>query len=159
MEKNFDYFQIQKWMLQTVRPEKEDEKKWGHLSSFHVSWVMVLNLSKKVDFLQFCADLSKKLKPVQPIYILKVLTTLFQKMIWFIGFWATVHEILAIKISKEILSDPGEINKMHLFDNLRTTTQKGNLEARQMTPFFSSTFSTLTVFKFKFISEFENTQN
>ena len=64
---------------------------------------------KKMYFLQFCADLSKKLKPVQPIYILKVLTTLFQKMIWFIGFWATVHEILAIKISKEILSDPGEI--------------------------------------------------
>ena len=34
---NFDYFQIQKWMLQTVRVEKVDEKKWGHFSSFHVS--------------------------------------------------------------------------------------------------------------------------
>ena len=26
---------------------------------------------------------------------LKVLITLFQKMLWFIGVWATVHEILA----------------------------------------------------------------
>ena len=31
---------------------------------------------------------------------LKVLITLFQKMVWFIGVRATVHEILAIKISK-----------------------------------------------------------
>ena len=26
MKMNFDYFQIQKWMLQTVRVEKVDEK-------------------------------------------------------------------------------------------------------------------------------------
>ena len=26
-------------MLQTVRAEKVDEKKWGHLSSFHVSFL------------------------------------------------------------------------------------------------------------------------
>ena len=26
MKMNFDYFQIQKWMLQTVRAEKVDEK-------------------------------------------------------------------------------------------------------------------------------------
>ena len=36
-------------------------KKWGHLSNFH--------LSKKVHFLQFCADLSKKSKYVKAIYI------------------------------------------------------------------------------------------
>ena len=35
---NFDYFQIQKWVLQTVRAEKVDETK-GHLSSFHVSFL------------------------------------------------------------------------------------------------------------------------
>ena len=37
-------------------------------------------------------DLSKKSKPVKAIYVrtLKVLITLFQKMIWFIGVWATV---------------------------------------------------------------------
>ena len=27
MKMNFDFFQIQKWMLQTVRAEKVDEKK------------------------------------------------------------------------------------------------------------------------------------
>ena len=33
------------------------------------SWVMVCKLSKKVHFLQFCADLSKKSKSVEAIYI------------------------------------------------------------------------------------------
>ena len=32
---NFEYFQIQKWMLQTVWAEKVD-KKWRDLSSFDV---------------------------------------------------------------------------------------------------------------------------
>ena len=35
---------------------------------------------------------------------LKVLITVFQKMIWFIGVWSTVHKILAIKISKNRLT-------------------------------------------------------
>ena len=35
---------------------------------------------------------------------LKVLITLFQEMLWLIGVWATVHEILAIKISKKMLT-------------------------------------------------------
>ena len=35
---------------------------------------------------------------------LKVLITLFQKMISFVGVGATVHEILAIKISKQMLT-------------------------------------------------------
>ena len=35
---------------------------------------------------------------------LKVLITLFQKMLWFLVVWATGHEILAIKISKTILT-------------------------------------------------------
>ena len=34
----------------------------------------------------------------------KVLITLFQKMKWFIGAWATVHEILAITIWKKMLT-------------------------------------------------------
>ena len=50
----------------TNRSEKIDEKKWDHLSSFHVPF---LKLSKKVHFLQFCADLSKKSKSVKAIYI------------------------------------------------------------------------------------------
>ena len=35
--------------------------------------------------------------------------------------------------------------KCIFLDNLRTVTQKGNMETRQMTPFLSSIFSVLTV--------------
>ena len=126
-------------------------------------------------------------------------------MLWFLGVWATFHEILAIKISKTMLkflknystsnthtietvshSIINNINfwkyitrllrgiyvncfnqlrflakvstklqKKHFLDNLRTVTQKGRIEARQMTP-FSSTFPNLFVI---FISKFENDQN
>ena len=137
---------------------------------------------------------------------LKVLITLFQKMLWFLGVWATFHEILAIKISKTMLkflknystsnthtietvshSIINNINfwkcitrpfrciyvnclnrlrflaevstklqKMHFLENLRTITQDGSMETREMTPFFWSTYSILFVI---FISEFENAQN
>ena len=57
-------------MLQTVRAEKVDEKNGVIcLVSMLPSWVMVLKLSKKVHFLQFCADLSQKPKSVKAIYI------------------------------------------------------------------------------------------
>ena len=57
-------------MLQTVRAEKVDEKIGVIcLISMFSSWTMVCNLSKKVYFLQFCADLSKKSKSVEAIYI------------------------------------------------------------------------------------------
>ena len=35
---------------------------------------------------------------------LKVLITVFQKILWFIGVWATIHEISAIKLSKTMLA-------------------------------------------------------
>ena len=38
MKMNFEYFKIQKSMLQTVRVEKLDEKQ-GHLFSFHVPFL------------------------------------------------------------------------------------------------------------------------
>ena len=45
-------------------------KIWGHMSSFHASFLSYgLKLSKKVHFLQFCADLSQKPKSVKAIYI------------------------------------------------------------------------------------------
>ena len=67
---NFDYFQIKKWMLQTVRAEKVDEKIGVIcLVSTLPTWVMVCKLSKKVHILQLCADLSKKSKSVEAIYI------------------------------------------------------------------------------------------
>ena len=49
-----------------------------------------------------------------------------------------------------------ELQKMHFLDNWRTITQEGSMETRQMTLFFSSTFSNLFVI---FISEFEKAQN
>ena len=80
---NFDYFQIQKWMLQTVRVEKIDEKNEVIFLFFMFPyWVMTLKLSKKVHFLQFRAEFSNKPKSVKAIYILhrKVLTKLFKKL-------------------------------------------------------------------------------
>ena len=70
MKIKFDYFQIQKWMLQTVRAEKGDDKNGVIcLLSMFPSWVMVQKLFKKVHFLQFCANLRKKSKSVKAIYI------------------------------------------------------------------------------------------
>ena len=67
---NFDYFRKQKRMLQTVRVEKVDEtNEVVCLVSMFPCSVMVFRLSKKVYFLQFCADLSKKPKFVNAIYI------------------------------------------------------------------------------------------
>ena len=56
-------------MFQTVRWKKYMNK-WAHLSSFHLSFLfMALNCSKKVQFLQFCADLSKNSNSVAAIYM------------------------------------------------------------------------------------------
>ena len=56
-------------MLQTVRAEKVDAKNGVIcLVSKFSSWVMVLKFSKKVHFLQFCADLSQKPNSVKAIY-------------------------------------------------------------------------------------------
>ena len=46
MNMNFEYFQIQKWMLKTARAEKVDEKNGAIcLVSMFPSWFMVLKLS------------------------------------------------------------------------------------------------------------------
>ena len=48
----FDYFQIQKWILQTVRAEKVDEKNDAICLAFMFPCkLVVLKLSKKVHFL------------------------------------------------------------------------------------------------------------
>ena len=68
MKNKFWVFSNSEIMIQTIRAGKVD-KKWCHLSSsMFPSWVMVLKLSKNVDFLQFCADCSKKSKSIK-IYI------------------------------------------------------------------------------------------
>ena len=70
MKMNFDYFEIQKRMLETVRVENVDGKNGVIcLLSMFPSRVIVLKWSKKVNSLQFCADLSKKSKSVKAIYI------------------------------------------------------------------------------------------
>ena len=129
MEMHFDYFQIQKWMLQKVRAEKVDEKKkWKKkwvicLVPMFPSWLMVLKLPKKVRFLQFGADVSKISKSVKGTYVhLKVLITLYQKMIWFIGVGAIVYEILATKISKKILIQQ-KFNKIYRLQTLISPEQ------------------------------------
>ena len=57
-------------MLQTARAKKVDEKNEVICLVFMFpSWVVVLKFSKKVHFLQFSADLSKKPKSFKTIYI------------------------------------------------------------------------------------------
>ena len=44
-----------------------------------------------------------------------------------------------------LLRSAQNCKKYPFLDNLRAIAQEGNMETRQMTPFFSSTFSALTV--------------
>ena len=76
------------------------------LVSMFPSWVMVLKLSKKVHFLQFCADLSKKPKSVKTIYVHAFESShyILSKNYMAYRVWATVLEILAIKIPKKMLT-------------------------------------------------------
>ena len=105
---NFDYFQVKKWMLQTVSVEKVDEKIGVIcLVSMFPSWVMVCKLSKKVHFLQFCADLSKKSKSVEAIYIYASESShysLVENAMIYSGLRHRLWDI-AIKISKKMLTE------------------------------------------------------
>ena len=77
-------------MLQTVSAGKVDEKIGVIcLVSMFPSWVMICKLSKKVHVLQFCADLSKKSKSVEAIYIYasKSFHYTLSEMLWFIEVW------------------------------------------------------------------------
>ena len=70
MKTNFDIFQIQKWISQTVRAHIVYEKNVIiSLVSFFPSWVMVLKLPKIVHLLQICADISKTSKCIKAIYL------------------------------------------------------------------------------------------
>ena len=57
-------------MLQKDSAEKLDEKNGVicQVSMFPL-WIMVQKLSRKVHVFQFCADLSKKFKFIEAIYI------------------------------------------------------------------------------------------
>ena len=64
---------------------------------------MVFKMSKKGIFYNFVLTSARNLSLLKQFtYMhLKVLTILFQKMLWFIGIWAAVHEKLTIKILKK----------------------------------------------------------
>ena len=51
-----------------------------------------------------CAVVAQHMLNIADEQQILVLFPLFQKMIWFIGVQATVHEIIAIKISKKMLT-------------------------------------------------------
>ena len=73
------------------------------LVSIFPSWVMVLKLSKIVHFWNFALTSGRNLSLLKlfPYMHLKILIAFFQKMIWSIGVWTTVHEVLPTEISKE----------------------------------------------------------
>ena len=111
MKMDFDKFQRQKLMLQTVRVQKVDENnnnnnnndnnsnnnsnnnnnnnnKLTYLSSFHVSLQSYLQIVKiQCIFCNFVVASHGNISLIKEfIYMyLKVLITLFQKMIWFVG--------------------------------------------------------------------------
>ena len=95
-------------MLQTVRVEKVDEKIGVIcLVSMFPSWVMVCKLSKKVNFLQFCADLSKKSKSVEAIYIYASESSYYSLSESALIYGGLRHRLwdIAIKISKKMLTE------------------------------------------------------
>ena len=115
MKMNFEYFQIQKWMLQTVRLAKKDEKNGVIcLVSMFFLWVMVLKLSKKgIFFFTFVLTSARNLgllKHFTYMY-LEGLATHFQKMVLFIMLWLTVLKILIFEIEVRKIS-------AHFFDIL-----------------------------------------
>ena len=84
---NFEYFQIQKWMLQTV---KKVDKKYGVtlLVSMFPSWVVVLKLSKKAHFCNFVLASTRNLILLKQFtYVqLKGLEMHFQKMYYLLWY-------------------------------------------------------------------------
>ena len=78
-------------------------KKWSHLSFSMLPELWSLNCPKKCIFCNFVLISVRNLSLLKQFtyMCLKNLNTDFQKMFWFMGVWATVHEILAIRISKK----------------------------------------------------------
>ena len=81
-------------MLQTVRAENVD-KKMGSFVYFQCFLLELwsFNCPKKYIFKNFVLTLARNLSQLKQFtwMYLKVLITLFLKMIWFVGVWATIH--------------------------------------------------------------------
>ena len=62
----YNIYNINMWIYKIMN----NGYKWSNTYKVRkVTWVMVLKLSKKVYFLQFCVDSSKKSKSAKTIYI------------------------------------------------------------------------------------------
>ena len=96
MKTNFEYFQIQKWMPQTISAEKADGKNGVIcLVSIYPPKIMVLKLSKKCIFCNFVLTSARNLSILKQFtYIhLKGLVAHFLEMVLFIMLRFTVSEI------------------------------------------------------------------
>ena len=62
-------------------------------------WIMVIKMSKMAHFFVFSTDAGKtQLQFEENIYVhLKDLIWLFQKMLWIVGFWATISKISTLE--------------------------------------------------------------
>ena len=186
MKMNFEYFQIQKWILEPVRAEKVD---WViFLVSLFSSWLMVLKLSKKYIFCNFVLTARNLGLLNQLTYMhMKGLFTQFQKIVLFRVWsrrillricWVSIFfDILIANISWTIVQTTinhvifskrvkrtfrciyvscinifrfaaavsTKLQKIHSFGQLKDHKSEGNMITKQVTPFFSSTFSAITV--------------
>ena len=91
-------------MSQIIRAEKLNGKNGVIcLFSMFLSRVIVLKLSKKVHFLQYCTEIRKKSKYITAIYMyaFKLDHCASVLMVLFIMLWFTVLEILGFEV-KEI---------------------------------------------------------
>ena len=124
-----------KWILtifkfRNVCYKQSKKSRWKNgvicLVSMFPSWVMVLKLSKKIHFLQFCAGLRKRAKSVKVICIYgseRSHCTLW-KNIWFIGVWGTTDEMLVIKMSKKMLTQQKSNNILRLLNISETVSHQ-----------------------------------
>ena len=103
MKMNFECFQTQKWMLQTVRAEKVDK----NMESFvcfpcSLPKLWSLNCLKKCIFWNFVLASARNLSLFRQFtYMhLKGLVTQFHKIVLFITLWRTVLEIIGFRVEE-----------------------------------------------------------
>ena len=94
MEMNFEYFQLQEWILQIGK------NRWKNgvicLVSMFPSWVVVLKLSKKGIFLNYVLTSARNLSLLKEFTYMypKGLNIYFQNMVLFIVLRLTILEIV-----------------------------------------------------------------
>ena len=97
MNMKFEYFQIQNWMLKTVRTEKVDQKMesfvWFPCSLPELwSW----NCLKKWVFCNLMLNSARNLSPLKQFTYMHPKGLATQKMVLFIMLWRTVSEVLKV---------------------------------------------------------------